>query len=57
MFRDAHATGTLRVDVAGSTGIFMTLGCSDLQHGEALGTRVLASQQCGDVISQDEGME
>lgn len=54
MFRDAHGTGTLRVDVAGSTGMFMTLGCSDLQHEEAHG--VFASQECGDVISQNEGM-
>lgn len=54
MFRDAHGAGTLGVD-AHDTGMLMTLGCSDLQHREAHGTGV-RSQQCGDVISQDEGM-
>lgn len=42
--------------VQGHSGwMLVTLGCSDLQHREAHGTGV-RSQQCGDVISQDEGM-
>lgn len=48
MFRDVHGTGTLRVDaVAGSTVMFMTLGCSDLQHREAHDIGILAASSVG----------